>query len=120
MDILGEAININKEEEEKDNVVSLKLIEGGKDTSGTNDSDWLTPLAEGTIFLTQEKNNPNVFHLDQWQKVDDFDQSQLLVSNLNGQVRLFVPKPATRFCNKFRLHEILAIIENKEIKEENE
>lgn len=117
---MAHVVDVQEEEEKETNVVALELIRGGKDDGTVEDQDWLSSLEEGSIFLTQAKPPARDFHLDQFQLVQKTDKSYFLVSTLNGMVKLFVPKPAHRFCGKYGLWEVLSVAKEMPEEEINE
>lgn len=107
-----------QEEEEEDTIMNLAVIQGGKSLGGggsEDNPDWLSQLEVGTIFLVEEKGNPKLFALAQFQIVDKTEKAVYLVSRLNGVIQTFV-KPMA-FCNQYRLFEVLGVISQEPIEE---
>lgn len=79
----------------------LQLLTGGKLPPG---SDWLSQLAQGTTFLSQNRGRVNGV-LDMWTIWNKTSSSVLLRTELNQTIFAWViPK---EFCAQNILHEIL-------------
>lgn len=106
------------ETHEKDiKVVALQVV-GGRDTGNTDDPNWLLKMEVGTIFLIKDKGNVKEFNLGQFQLIEKFEKSVLLVSSLNGVIKTFVDP--VWFCSKYQLWEILALATQQEQEETEE
>lgn len=93
--------------EKEENVVPFKLITGGKPPRDPD--DWLSELAEGTVFLVQHKNNVNEFSLGQFILVNKFEKSILILTTTNQQMYSYVNP--LRFCRSFTLWEIIGKVD---------
>ena len=86
-------------EEEKDRVVKLKVIEGGRTAreGGPTETNWLLELPEGAIFLVKEKasTNPVLQELELLQK---HANACKLYSDLNQEIYFWVDP--YDFCRK--------------------
>lgn len=103
------------EQEEKDNVVSLQLITGGKEPPSTG-SNWMDGIEEGSLFFVQSKIDPMDFNLGLFRMEKREGKVTVLLSPQMPGTPLYVS--STRFCNKFLLFENLGIVKEKEEEKE--
>lgn len=104
-------LKVDKQEEEEGKVVSLQLITGGKEPPISSPGDWLSPLADGTVFYVQAKQNPMDFNLGLFRKM-----------KTEGKIiHLLAPPPVgerpvnpVRFCNSYTLYQEVCILEQEE------
>lgn len=97
---------IQEETEEKSNVVPFKLeiLTGGKGPPG---NDWLSPLPEGTVFLTRP-SDPRFDKpwMEEYHISTRTEQGMVcLHSNLNQEAYIWVDP--VRFCRVMELIEVL-------------
>jgi len=103
---------------EGDNVVELKLATGG-DEPPYHPNDWLSPMADGTIFLFNEKKNPFDPNLGQAKILSRTEKAIYLGFIVNGQP-MQGPVDPTRFCTKYAKYEVLGTILNEDQEQEEE
>ena len=106
-------------EEEKDSVVSLKLITGGKDGGGRSSGTWLDNIEVGEVFYAQS-TNPQVSQLIVWRLVELDGKVHVLVSpefmEMDGE--MVRPKrqahDPVRFCRQWNLYQRIGVFAIKE------
>lgn len=94
---------------ERKKVTDLRLITGGKDGDGFNGS-WLVGLPIGSIFLVQESGRdpqfPSFLLMQYYLNyISPSSRSVMLITGADRKQEVFVDP--VRFCNRFRLHEVL-------------
>lgn len=92
-------------QEEVDNILPFLKLDG----KGPSDP-WLFQLADGTIFLTRERNDKKSFVLLEFMKVGRKGNFILLSAEKEGYNWI----DAERFCNRFELASILKVLEKKD------
>ncbi|SRR6266576_4299685 len=94
------------EEEEKDRVVKLKVIEGGRSAreGGPTETNWLLGLPEGAIFLVKEKQSTTGI-LQELELLQKYDNCCKLYSDLNQEIYLWVDP--FDFCRKHSLVKVI-------------
>jgi len=98
-------------EEERDNVVELKLAHSG---DGGDHRTWLEKLEDGEVFLAKPKPTPQnpVSYMPQlFQRIGKTEKTVILVSPDLPKKVYAEPGP---FCNQFILVESLGVIFEKE------
>ena len=115
-----------KEEEKEDNVVSLKLVQGGKEPPSFGGSDWLSKLEVGTVFFVESMNSGSfalgLFRLvKKDNKVIVLNSPDVLEVGPDGRSQ---PKDIyinpTRFCNQHRLYQEVGVLDFKQEEKEEE
>lgn len=99
-----------EEKEEKDNIVSLKLIQGGKEPPSTG-SDWLSALEVGTVFFVQSKTNPMDFNLGLF-RVSKKEERVIMLQSPMLPKEIYVNP--IRFCNNYLLYQEVGIVKEEE------
>ncbi len=108
-----------EQEEEKNNVVDLKLITGGKEPPDEL-GPWLKGLERGTHFLFRPKNKGGVndVGINRAVVVFHYETATLLFDNLNANVYFIVD--TNGFSNSMRLVQIIGREEPSTQQEEQE
>lgn len=96
-----------KEDEE---VKKFRVITGGKEPpDDPNNPDWLSKLDKGTVFLVQDKLNPNDFNLGLIRLLNKTDKSATLAIK-QGEAIIEAFVNPLRFCKKYSLYEVLGVL----------
>lgn len=97
------------------NVVELKTVTGGKGPTDYHPNDWLSPLADGTIFLFHKKKDPFESNLGQAKILSRTEKAIYLGFIINGQP-MQGPVDPVKFCNVYGMFENLGtLIEEGEL-----
>lgn len=110
MERLPELKEEEPKEEDKSNVVPLRLLTGGKEPPGSSSKDWLTPLTENTSFLVQRINNKTglEFELLEYRIVFKAERSIALSLTYNHEIADIWVDPKL-FCKLHTLVEVLEV-----------
>jgi hypothetical protein len=98
-----------KEEETENNIVDLKLLQGGKEPP--KGDDWLSKLDEHTLFFVQRQNAPMEFSLGLFWKETHEGKVVKLRSPMLPEALYVNP---IRFCNVYTLYENCGIVDYKQ------
>lgn len=115
--MLSHKLQSKLKQEKDNNIVTLISIPGGKEPPSTTET-WLDKLEEGTVFVIQDKQNPQDFALGLFKLVsrEGTDGKVIVLVSPSFEKPIYVNP--TRFCNRYTLYDTLITIKDEAIQEE--